>query len=186
MLVRKLTGKSFIIMEIPYRKSKNTTLYLAGCLLSIAGLFLIFNPPQTTHSLLSNPMYMGFIAGFLFLGAWKFVSTARKRSKGFGMRVTENGIEDFTSKMNKGQVLSWEKVAKLEIKEVVSSKFIVVYLHDPEAYIDSQEDDWLKKQLRSRLAEYGSPYCVSTASLQTNTKALFELFESYTTKSISN
>lgn len=165
-------------MEIPFRKSKNTTLYIAGALMAIAGLFLIFDPPATSHPVLSNPMFLGFIAGLLFLGTWKSVSTARSRNKSIGMRVDAQGIEDFASKMNKG-VLAWDKVSKLEIKEVVSSKFIVVYLRDPQAYIESQDDDWRKRQLRTRLRDYGSPYCVSTNSLQTNTKALFDLLESY-------
>ena len=170
-------------MEIPYRKSKNITLFIAGFLLIIAGLFLIFNPPSNSHPILGNPMFLGFIAGLFFIGTWKLVSTAwrRTKSKAAGMRVDELGLEDFTNKMNIGH-LSWDKVSKLEVKEVVSSKFIVVYLHDPEAYISSQDDDWRKRQLRSRLSDYGSPYCVSTSSLQTNTSALFDLLQEYKLK----
>lgn len=170
-------------MEIPFRKSKNITIYLAGFLLVIAGLFLVFMPPETTHPILGNPLFLGVIAGIFFFGAWKLVHTAWRRTKSNmpGMRINEEGMEDFSSKINDG-FLSWSKVANLEIKEVVSSKFVVVYLHKPEQYIAQQKSGWRKKQLEDRYANYGSPYCVSTSSLQTNTKALFELLEAYKMK----
>lgn len=173
----------FFIMEIPFRKSKNITIYLAVLLLVVAASFLIFMPPENAHPVLGTPLFFGIIAGLLFLGAYKLFITAwrRTKSKKPGMLVNEEGIEDFTSKINEG-FLSWSEVAKLEIKEVVSSKFVVVYLHKPEQYLARQKSGWRKSQLEERYTNYGSPYCVSSSSLQTNTKALFEVLEDYKSK----
>lgn len=170
-------------MEIPFRKSKNITIYLAGFLLTMAGLFLVFMPPKTEHPIMGSPLFFGVVSGLFFLGAWKLIITAwhRTKNKKPGMRINEEGLEDFTSKINEG-FISWSEVANLEIKEVVSSKFVVVYLHKPEQYMAQQKDGWRKKQLEDRYANYGSPYCVSTTSLQTNTKALFEVLEEYKSK----
>lgn len=179
----RLQLAKFFIMEISFRKSKNITIYLAGFLLVVAGLFLVFMPPNTSHPILGSQLFLGVVAGLFFVGAWRLVVTAWRRTKNNkpGMRVNEEGLQDFTSKINEG-FLSWSEVEKLAIKEVVSSKFIVVYLHKPEQYLTQQKAGWRKNQLEDRYANYGSPYCISTNSLQTNTKALFELLEDYKSK----
>src|SRR5699024_6721235 len=167
-------------MEIPFRKSKNISIYLSGFLLVLVALFFIFMPPTTAHPVLGSPIFFGVLAGFLLVAAWRLFQTACHRmvSKKPGMRVNEQGLEDFSSKINQGFV-SWSEVEKLEINEVVSSKFIVVYLHKPEQYINKQKEGWRKQQLIDRYRNYGSPYCVTTTSLETSTKALFELLEEY-------
>lgn len=165
-------------MEIPFRKSKNISIYIAGSLLVLVALFFIFMPPTTTHPVLGSPTFFGILAGLLLAAAWKMFQTAWRRikSKKPGMRVDEKGIEDFSSRINQGLLL-WKDVDKFEIKEVVSSKFIVVYLNDPEQYINQQRDGWRKNQLIDRYKSYGSPFCVTTSALETNTKSLFELLE---------
>ncbi|HLS12283.1 MAG TPA: STM3941 family protein [Flavobacteriaceae bacterium] len=170
-------------MEIPFRKSKNIGIYMAGFLLVLVALFFIFNPPKTLHPVLGSPIFFGALAGILLVAAWRLFQTAWHRmvSKKPGMRVNEQGLEDFSSKINQG-FISWSEVDKLEIKEVVSSKFIVVYLNNPEHYINSQKDGWRKRQLIDRYKNYGSPYCVATTSLETNTKALYDLLEEYKTR----
>lgn len=170
-------------MEIPFRKSKNISIYLSGFLLVLVALFFIFMPPTTAHPVLGSPIFFGVLAGFLLVAAWRLFQTAWHRmvSKKPGMRVNEQGLEDFSSKINQG-FISWSEVEKLEIKEVVSSKFIVIYLHNPEHYINMQKDGWRKRQLIDRYKNYGSPFCVTTSSLETNTKALFELLKEYKAK----
>ncbi len=167
-------------MDIPFRKSKNITIYLAGFLLLMAALFLIFMPPSSPHPVLGSPLFFGVIAGLFVIGAIKLFFTAWKRTKSKlpAMQINKKGFEDFTSKINKG-FIPWDKVSGLEIKEVVSSKFIVVYLKDPEAYLQAQKASWRKEQLVDRYKNYGSPFCVATNAMQTNTKALFEILEKY-------
>lgn len=170
-------------MEIPFRKSKNIGIYLAGFLLVLVALFFIFMPPIAPHPILGSPIFFGILAGLLLMAAWRLFQTAWHRLKSTkpGMRINKQGMEDFSSKINQGFV-SWSQVEKFEVKEVVSSKFIVVYLHHPEQYINSQKHGWRKQQLIDRYKNYGSPFCVTTSSLETNTKALFELLEKYKTQ----
>lgn len=172
--------QSFFIMEIPFRKSKNVTLYLAGFLLILAAMFLLFMPPLVAHTVFGSSLFFGIIAILFLASAFKLIQIAWRRtnSRSPGMLVNAKGIEDFTSKINEG-FLSWSEVADFEVKEVVSSKFIVVYLHNPEQYLSSQKKGWRKNQLLDRYKNYGSPYCVATTSLQTNTKALYELLKEY-------
>lgn len=167
-------------MEIPYRKSKNLSIYLAGVLLFIAALFLIFMPPTTPHPILGSPVFFGIISGLLLFSSWRLFRTAwqRNKSKSWAMLINEEGLQDFSSRINKG-FIHWKEVAGLEIKEVVSSKFIVVYLQDPETYLANQKKGWRKEQLIDRYTHYGSPYCISVAAMHTNTKALFEALEKY-------
>lgn len=170
-------------MEIPFRKSKNIGIYLAGFLLVLVALFFIFMPPVTPHPILGSPIFFVILGGLLLVAAWRLFQTAwhRIKSKKPGMRVDDKGIEDFSSKINQG-LIPWSEVGKFEVKEVVSSKFIVVYLNNPEQYINQQKDGWRKNQLLDRYKSYGSPYCVTTSSLETNTNALFELFEKQKSK----
>lgn len=170
-------------MEIPFRKSKNTSIYIAGFLLVLVALFFIFMPPTAAHPILGSPIFFGVLGGLLLVAAWRLFQTAwhRIKSKKPGMRVDDKGIEDFSSRINQG-LIPWSDVDGFEIKEVVSSKFIVVYLHKPEQYINQQKDGWRKNQLLDRYKNYGSPYCVTTSALQTNTKSLFELLKEQKSK----
>src|SRR5690625_1588883 len=170
-------------MEVPFRKSKNISIYLSGFLLVLVALFFIFMPPTTAHPVLGSPIFFGALAGILLVAAWRLFQTAWHRmvSKKPGLRVNDQGLQDFSSRINQG-FISWSEVEKLEIKEVVSSKFIVVYLTNPEQYINFQKDGWRKRQLIDRYENYGSPYCIATTSLETNTKALFVLLEEYKTR----
>lgn len=170
-------------MEIPFRKSKNISIYIAGFFFVLVALFFIFMPPKTAHPVLGSPIFFGILGGLLLAAAWKMFQTAwhRIKSKKPGMRVDDNGIEDFSSRINLG-LIPWSEVDAFEIKEVVSSKFIVVYLHHPEPYINQHKDGWRKNQLLDRYKNYGSPYCVSTSALETNTKTLFEFLKEQKSK----
>lgn len=167
-------------MDIPFRKSRNITIYLASLLMLIASLFLLFMPPTTTHPILGSKVFFGLISLLFLLFSWKLFSTAWKRNHKTvpAMQITGIGIEDFSSPFNKG-FISWEDISGFEIKEVVNSKFIVVYLKSPEDYLNLQKKGWRKKQLQDRYINYGSPYCITTSTMRTNTKALFEILEKY-------
>src|SRR5690625_7134512 len=107
-------------MEIPFRKSKNIGIYMAGFLLVLVALFFIFNPPKTLHPVLGSPIFFGALAGILLVAAWRLFQTAWHRmvSKKPGMRVNEQGLEDFSSKINQG-FISWSEIGRASCREKV-------------------------------------------------------------------
>lgn len=166
-------------MDIAFKKSQIRTLYAAVFLFSMAALFLIFMPPVVPHTLLGSAEFFYVIAGLLLLAAFGLFRTAQKRknSRIPGMRVTELGIQDNSSKMNTDFV-SWEDISGFELQEVVSSKFIAVKLKNPEAYINKAKG-WRKEQLVARYKDYGSPFCVAITSLDISTLRLLKVFEEH-------
>lgn len=95
-----------------------------------------------------------------------------------GLIINAKGITDNTNSSSIG-LIKWSDITKISQKKVVSTKFLLVEIRNPEDYI--KKANRLKKlTLKQNLSTYGTPITLTSVGLQCSFEELERLIlESY-------
>ena len=165
-------------IEIPLSKKK-MILTLIGAIVFVGlGLWFLISPPKTNHWLFGNPTFI-FIAGLasvLFFGLIAIVIAKKIPDNKAGLIINDEGIFDNSSGVSAGLVL-WSDIKEIKVAQVMSQKFLMFIVNNPQDYIDRQTNALKKKGMQMNLKSYGSPISISANALTTNFDKLYELLQ---------
>ncbi|MEF9477790.1 hypothetical protein OWR28_08830 [Chryseobacterium sp. 1B4] len=94
-----------------------------------------------------------------------FLSKSIFSSK-FNLVINEKGIIDNSSYVSVGMIL-WDDITSIKSISVVSTKFLIINVKDPNKYINNQNTT-KQKLLRRTLKTYGTPISISSNTLAFN------------------
>lgn len=165
-------------IEIPLSKSK-MKISLFGSLTFVGlGLVFIFFSAKISTPFFSSLMvikvlgiisvlFFGIIAGIL----------VRKLSDGKpGLIINNQGITDNSSGVSAGLVL-WTDVEEIKVSQVMSQKFLMVIVKNPEYYLDKVSNPLKRNMMKLNFKSYGSPISISANALQIDFDDLERLLE---------
>lgn len=84
-----------------------------------------------------------------------------------GLIIDQYGITDNTNGTSTG-LIEWEDIIGVEIKQVVSTKFIIIHTNQKEKYIDRAKNTIARKAMEMNNKIYGSPLTIISSSLKIN------------------
>ncbi|MDI9865667.1 STM3941 family protein [Flectobacillus sp. DC10W] len=165
-------------IEIPLSKKKMVLTLIVAIVFVGLGLWFLISPPKTNHWLWGNPTFL-FIAGLssvIFFGFVAVLVAKKLPDNTAGLTINDEGIFDNSSSVSAGLVL-WSDIKEIKVAQVMSQKFLMFIVHNPQDYIDRQTNTMKRKGMQMNLNSYGSPISISANTLTTNFDTLYELLQ---------
>lgn len=77
-------------------------------------------------------------------------------------------------------MIKWKEISGMSVYEVASTKMLLIYLHNAEAFIESKVGSGIKaKLMRSNNKMYGTPISISSVTLKYKFNDLKELIANF-------
>jgi len=153
-------------IEIPLSKTKILLLLLVGFIFVIIGTHSIITPDEYISPVMRNPelIRIGGIAGILFFGSGSIYAIWKLFDNKVGLSVDEDGIYDNTNASSVG-LIKWTDITEIKTEQVASTKFLLIYIKNPNDYI-SKIKGYKRKLLEMSNRMYGTPLSISNNSLK--------------------
>jgi len=152
-------------IEIQLSKTK-TLLMIAGSILFVlSGIFLL---NITDLPLRFNPIVVKSTAVLciIFFGMTGAYGIKKLFDDKTGLLIDENGIFDNTNAVSIG-LIEWADITGIEVKQIATQKFIMVYISNPDVYIN-KASGMKRKLMQQNNKFYGSPVSITSNSLKCN------------------
>ncbi len=157
-------------IEIPLSKKK-LLLGVGGSMIFIVlGIWLFINANNfQEHSigLARNPMVVKLfgLIGVFFFGATGIFAFKKMSDKRVGLTIDKTGITDHTNGGSMG-LIPWKDISKIRTHQIMSTKFLLIDVKNPEAYIEKAENAMKAKLMRTNMKVYGTPLSITSSTLK--------------------
>lgn len=157
-------------IEIPISKKKIYLGILGSLLFVIAGIWLFFNTNLYVDfplRLFRNPIIVKAVGilGILFFGTTGIFGFKKLFDKKVGLIIDSNGITDNSNASSVG-LIEWNDITDIITKQVMSTKFLLINVTNPEKYIGKAKSRMKAKLMRSNMKMYGTPLSITTNTLK--------------------
>lgn len=160
---------SFQPIIIPISKGKLIKLLIFALLFVIAGIFILNIEPNSRRSLMNIAFMRYSIAiAAIAMGAIAIIYfIAKMFDKSPGLIIDSKGITDNASGVSAG-FIPWEDIRHIYTTQVMSEKFVMVGVSNPEIYINRQRKFLKRKAMNFNYKSYGSPISITSNGLKTS------------------
>ncbi|WP_077404833.1 STM3941 family protein [Cellulophaga omnivescoria] len=168
-------------IEIPLSKKK-IYLKILGCLLFVvAGIWLFFNASLYLDfplKLFRNPMVIKGVGilSILFFGTIAILHSKKIFDKNAGLIIDSSGITDNSSATSVG-LIEWNDIFDIKTKKIMSTKFLLINIKNPEKYIGKAKSATKAKLMRSNMKMYGTPLSITSNNLKYDFEKLEQLIQ---------
>lgn len=154
-------------IEIPLSKKKIFLLFTGATIFVIIGVLFILKPETFTSILFRDPekIRLAGIASVIFFGICSVFIGKKLYDKGVGLTIDVNGITDNTNATSIG-LIEWKDIIGIEIKQVMSTKMLMLMTDQPDKYIDKAKNGISKNAMKANYKMYGSPLSIISSSLK--------------------
>jgi len=163
-------------IEIPLSRAKIIGLLIGAVSLVILGVLFIISPDFFVSPIMRSSVFIRIlgIAGVVFFGlCFVFLLKAISFNK-IGLSIDQYGITDNTNATSVGLV-EWADITGIAKKQVMSSKFLILYVHNPQKYINKAKNIVAKRAMEINYKTYGSPISIISNSLKISVNDLEKL-----------
>lgn len=156
--------------EIPLSKNK-LFLGIAGSILFvILGIWLFTNADgfqEHSMRLLRYPMIIKGVGilSILFFGATGIYGFRKLFDKKIGLIIDSNGITDNSNASSIG-LIEWNDISEIKTQQVMSTKFLLIKVINPEKYIEKAKSGMKAKLMRTNMKMYGTPLSITSNTLK--------------------
>ncbi len=121
-----------------------------------------------------NPLFIKIagIASVLFFGLGIYVSIKQLIKNKLMLIIDENGIN---VNPQKNEYIKWNDIEGFADLKINSVKIIIIQINNAEEYIEKESNKLRKKLMKFNLENYGSPYNISVATMNTNYNQLYKI-----------
>lgn len=166
-------------IEIPLSKLKLTITLIGAIAFVAAGIWFVINPEAIAASA-HNRRPVGFILGLgvvsiLFFGTCAFFIAIKLFDKKPGLIIDNTGI--YINNFSKMTYIAWNEISDLGERRVKSTRFLMVYLHNPEAYIQKETKYFKRMLMSANHKAYNSPVSITANGLKCKFDELYSLIE---------
>ena len=169
-------------IEIPLSKNKLIFGIIISLIFVIACLVMMFNVQLYVNfpvKFMRDPMVLRSVLGvcmifFVVTGVYGFRKMFDEKA---GLIIDAIGITDNSNGSSVG-LIEWEDITDIEVKRVVSTKFILVNVVNPEKYIERAKSKMKAKLIKSNMKLCGTPIAITSNTLKYDFKNLEQLLQS--------
>jgi hypothetical protein len=166
-------------IKIHLSKSKLTWLLAGSIVFAALGAWLMIKDPGGKAYAVR---FTSGLAAILFFGFCGIYLAKKLRDNLPGLVINGEGIIDRSNGFTVGHI-PWADIAGVTTHAVMSQRFILLKLKNPEAYINRQSGALLRQAMKMNLSMYGSPVSISANGLACNFDELLlilrEKFDEY-------
>lgn len=169
-------------IEIRSSKTKLILLILFSLSFIFFGLLLIINPDKFVSAIFRNVIFIQIagLAALLFSAFCLILLIKSFLTKKFNLIINEKGIIDNSSYLSVGMI-TWDDVTSIKTINVMSTKFLLIHVKNPNNYVNSQSG--IKRSILKRnIKSYGTPISISSNTLNYNFQKLENTILQYYSK----
>jgi hypothetical protein len=165
-------------IKIPLSKNKIILLFLGALIFVFLGVWFAINPERFITRIFRNPdlIRIAGIVSIAFFGICSVFIFKKLFDKKYGLIIDKMGITDNSNATSIGLV-KWEDIIGIRVLEVVSQKFIMVDVSNPEYYIGLKKNGIGKMAMKANYNKYGSPIGITANSLKSNFDEMRKIIE---------
>ncbi len=165
---------------VPISKVKLIKLLIFSIIFVALGIWIIIARPEVSNAVLDNAVVKyGAAAGSLLMGvAGTIFFTLKMFDNKPGLIIDSKGITDNASGVSAG-FIPWEDIRQIYTTQVMSEKFIMIGVSNPEKYIDRQTKFLKRKAMNYNYKAYGSPISLTVSALKTNHDSLLATLNAF-------
>jgi hypothetical protein len=159
-------------IEIKLSKGKGVLTFFGSVALVLTSMLLInFADNQERY----DPIFVtvaGYV-GLVFFGLAGLYIFYKLFDTKPGLVIDKDGIYD-NSSAAAGHLIKWERITGLKVEQVMSTKFILIDIDNPEQFMEGVNG--IKKRLMwSTYKMYGTPTSISSSTLSCDFDELFQI-----------
>lgn len=153
-------------IQIPVSKKKLLLIIIGSILFVLASVWLVFflDGERITRF---NPILIKAVGiiGILFFGMACVPAIQKIIKDKIGLIINNEGIIDNSNAIDIG-LIKWEDITHVQTAKVSSTKFIMIFVSNPEEYIERSSSKIKRKMMQTNYKNWGSPLSISSTSLQ--------------------
>ncbi len=165
-------------IEVPLSQNKMLLAIGGSVLFVLLGVWLFTIADSfegDSVRLLRNPLVVkgAGILAILFFGAMAVIGITKLFDKKVGLTIDAHGITDnsnasITDNSNASSVgfIAWDDIVRIEKQQMMSTKFLLVHVRNPEEYIARARNGVKAKLMRSNMQMYGTPLSITSNTLK--------------------
>lgn len=163
-------------IEIPLNKSKIVLMLVGSIALVGVGLWFVISPPTIRNSYWGDPTKLAIVgyASIVFFGFLAFIFLRKLPDQKPGLIIDETGLTDNSGGLSAGTI-PWADIEDISVLEIHKNKMIMIYVKDPQEYINRQSNVIKRKLMHMNNNSYGTPISITTNGLKTSFDDLFGL-----------
>jgi hypothetical protein len=163
-------------IEIPFSKKKLYLGVIGSIVFVVLGVLMFLIAAEYgdgSERLLRNEIVLKMIGGVgvLFFGAIGIFLIIKLSDKRPGLVLDASGITDNSHGASAG-FIPWSDITQITTKQVMATKFLLIHVKKPEAFISKAESKMKARLMQANLKTYGTPLSITSNSLTYNFKAL--------------
>lgn len=165
---------------IPVSKGKLVKLLIFSIIFLVLGVWIVIARPEVRNAVLNNAVVKyGTAAGSIVMGlAGMIFFTLKMFDKKPGLIIDSKGITDNASGVSAG-FIPWEDIRQIYTTQVMSEKFVMIGVSNPEKYIDRQTKFLKRKAMTFNYKAYGSPISLTVSALKANHDSLLATLNAF-------
>ena len=156
-------------IEIPLSKKKIALLLLGSIAFVAGGIWIATNPERFIPNIfrITNPeiIRIGGIVGILFFGATGIYGIKKLFDKKVGLIIDSDGITDNSNASSIG-LIEWNDITEIRTKQVMSTKFLLIDISNPEKYIGKAKNGMQAKLMKANINMYETPLSITSNTLK--------------------
>ncbi|MVN22385.1 STM3941 family protein [Mucilaginibacter arboris] len=166
-------------IEFPLSKFKLTLILLGALCFVGTGIWLVSKALKAVPTFPINRMFLLMIgfASILFFGICTVAILLKLFQKIPGIIIDANGITDHSSGISSG-LIKWDDITHIDIVEVSRQKLIMLYVVNPDEYIQRHSNFLKRKASLFNYQRYGTPLGITTNDLKCTTQKLHDVLKS--------
>jgi len=167
-------------IEIPLSKKKIASLLLVSIAFVAGAIWIAVNPEEFIPNIfkITNPEIIRIIGivGVLFFGAAGMYGIKTFFDKKIGLIIDSNGITDNSNASSIG-LIKWDDISEIKTKQVMSTKFLLIDIVNPEKYIGKAKNGIQAKLMRANMNMYETPLSITSNTLKYDFRELEKLIQ---------
>jgi len=105
------------------------------------------------------------VIDILFFGAAGFYGIKKMFDKKVGLIIDSNGITDNSNESSIG-LIEWNDITEIRTKQVVSTKFLLIDIVNPEKYIGKAKNRIQARLMKANMNIYETPLSITSNTLK--------------------
>jgi hypothetical protein len=114
------------------------------------------------------------IVGILFFSATGIYGIRKLFDKKAGLIIDSDGITDNSNASSIG-LIEWNDITEIRTKQIMSTKFLLIDIENPEKYIGKAKNGMQAKLMRTNMNMYETPLSITSNTLKYNFDELEKL-----------
>ena len=156
-------------IEIPLSKKKIALLLLGSIAFVVGGIWISTNPERFIPNIfrITDPeiIRIGGIVGILFFSATGIYGIKKLFDKKIGLIIDSDGITDNSNASSIG-LIEWNDISEIRTKQVMSTKFLLIDIVNPEKYIGKAKNGLQAKLMKANMNMYETPLSITSNTLK--------------------